>query len=216
MKQNALDLTPEGEPPVIAAASLLSVRYPAAIDTPPSVQDDVTPLSGVVMNYLALMLEAIQVEVGPAQGIRASSAEGTLLRFLGIELNNRVSNWRSIAKAYGGNEAGQIFGVMGRYYSQTGSGYNVVRTVAAQSFQGVHPMTKQPIAFCESPAPGTLQEIVNSIGGGVRCRAQWSGGGQITYDFRGHPAAIKPVGPCAGSHAQGVHILILYPYEAQQ
>lgn len=216
MKQNALDLTPDGEPPVIAAASLLSVRYPAAIDTPPSVQDDVTPLSGVVQNYLALMLEAIQVEVGPAQGIRASSSEGTLLRFLGAELNNRVSNWRSIAKAYGGNEVGQIYGVMGRYYSQTGSGYNVVRSQTATSFQGRHPMDKQPIAFCESPAPGTLQEIINSIGGGVRCRAQWTGSNQITYDFRGHPGGIKPVPACAGSHTQGVHILILFPYEAQQ
>lgn len=216
MRQNQVSPPPDSLVEIQAATSLLTVRYPAALDTPPSVLDDVTPLSGVLMNYLGLMLEAIQAEAGPLHGV--VDYHGSLLRFLGYQLNNRLSCWRSFGKAYGGDEAGQVFGLIKRYHSGTGSAFNTAQLGSATSNQGAHPTTKQPLVFGEAPqmGGGTAQQVIDSVGGGVRGRANWTGASSIDYSYRGSTAKLPPSGASSGAHTQGVHLLLFFPYEASQ
>lgn len=92
--------------PEAALASVLSVRYPFALDVAPALVEGVTPLSAQWDNYLGLMVEAVQAEIGPIGSLTGliGGVSASLMDFLGTEVAARIS----VVK---GNDAGRIFGL---------------------------------------------------------------------------------------------------------
>lgn len=200
-------LDPEAPEP--AGTSLLSPRYPAQLDVLPTITDDQTPLSGIWHNYLALMLEACMTELGTF-----AEMSGSLKDFLGVQFANKVSNWRSFQKTYGGNEAGQLFGFIKRYHSATAAGYANAQNSSASTHQGHHPSGKQPALFAEVLGTGiSAAAMVAGVGGGVRGEVTGIAGSSIQYRYRGSPADDSPGIP-SGSHVQPVNILLAFLVEA--
>ncbi len=205
-----------GGGPALEATSLLVVRYPSALDAPPTIEDDQTPLAGIFYNYLGLMIEAVMSELGPMAEIYRG-ANGTLKTFLGQEGANRISNWRSIAKTTGGgNEKGDVFGVIKFLQSFTASAWNVRRNRTITVQQGQHPDAKQPLLMSEASNPsGALSsaDMIDGIGGGIRGRGQWGGASTIFTISRGAPStAIGKNITITPSVA--VHQALLYMVEA--
>ncbi len=139
----------------IAAPSALVVRYPAALDTPPAFAgDQSTPVVGLFHNYLGLLIEAVQAEIGPMD-LKQFSVPSTLMFWLGTEVTgSRISNWRSQAKTSGGNAAGQIFGLHKRVVSGTGSLYDSTQSTSFNALQGQHPAFKTPVLLGTMSAGG--------------------------------------------------------------
>jgi len=204
------DLPQNPEAPASASgASLLSPRYPTAIDARPTITDNQTPLSGIWHNYLALMLEACMSELGTYPEM-----QGSLMDYLGVQFGTTVSNWRSFQKTYGGNEAGQLFGFIKRGHSATVAGYANAQSGSAATHQGHHPSGKTPVLFAEVVGTGiSPAAMVAGIGGGVRGEVTGILGASIQYTFRGCPADDAPGVP-SGSHVQPVNILLAFLVEA--
>ncbi len=190
-----------GEQEAAAAPNLLVVRYPVAIDTPPTMTNNVAPLSGIFHNYTALMLEAIMAEVGPLAILQKQ--HGTLLKFLGMEAANRISAWRSVTKTFGGNEAGQVFGLIKQSFLQLPSAYAARQFGTLDSWQGFHP-NKRPVLFGAVDGTGrTNQDMYIGVGGPFRCSSDGTSGTGGTYkyhfQYRGsradHIDTIEPFGP---------------------
>lgn len=210
---------PTPEAPGPAGASLLVTKYPKILDTVPNIQDDLTPLSGIFPNFLALMLEAIMAEAGtfPFTGDVLSGELQDLKNYLGVEAANTISNWRSIDKTAefgGGNEAGQIFGLIKKNHSATVTGYINEQGSSAIQSQGVIPGLREPVAFGEVIGIGIdAADMVLGIGGGIRAGVTGMTTSLISYTYRGHPATASPANP-AGDHTQQVNILLAFLTEA--
>ena len=213
--QNRLGLGPhvgaQGGQEQQAQTNLLVVRYPVAIDTPPTMNDDVAPLSGIFLNYAALMLEAIMAEVGPLATLKAR--HGTLLKFLGVEAANRISNWRSKTKTYGGNEAGQVYGLTKQFFNSTAASYGTIQFSTFTSFQGRH-RTKLPVAFATVDGTGkTNAQMVAGAGGPMMTLNRGHAGSDVYFiGYRGSRADHTTANP-VGTFAQAVDILNLYLWE---
>ena len=211
--QNRLGLGPHigapGGQELWAQANLLVVRYPVEIDTPPAMSNDVAPLSGIFHNYAALMLEAIMAEVGPLADL---PKPGTLLAFLGVEAANRISNWRSKTKTYGGNEAGQIYGLTKQHKTNTPLQYAVKQIASFTTFQGQR--TKLPVGFGAVDGTGkTNNQMVVGVGGPMLVNNRGHGGSDVySYEYRGSPAGKNPGAP-VGTFAQPADLLFLYLWE---
>ena len=213
--QNRLGLAPhigaQGGQEQQAQTNLLVVRYPVAIDTPPTMTNDVAPLSGIFHNYAALMLEAIMAEVGPLAELK--KRHGTLLAFLGIEAANRISNWRSKTKTYGGNEAGQVYGLTKQHKTNTPLQYAFKQLASFTTFQGRH-RRKLPVGFGTVDGTGkTNNQMVVGVGGPMLVNNRGHGNSDVySYEYRGSPAGKNPGVP-AGTFAQPADLLFLYLWE---
>lgn len=132
-----------GGSPANATASTLVVRYPGAIDTPPTLADGETPLASQYPNYLAQMIMAIESEIGPifTRSGRVASQK-TLMDLLGTETARRLS-------CVLGNDAGKMFGLQRASSDQTGDWYGAqpVNGQNVTAGQGSHPTFKNPAAF---------------------------------------------------------------------
>ncbi len=204
-----------GGSPLQQEAGLLSVRYPSAIDVPPILTDDQTPLSGIFYNYLGLMVESVLAEIGLTDFRTSIAGRNTLLTFLGHELGTALSNWRQFTKNWGGNQKGQTYGLIKHFFSQTGTGWNVDRNATATSWDGVHPAGKVPVMFCHPTSfQRSTAEIVASVGGGIRGRVNnWTAVNTLSLTFRGHPSGPTP-GASAGAKVFSMHAIIFFMVEA--
>lgn len=141
----SVGLSGDAGSPAEAPASVMAVRYPNAIDTPPTITDAVTPLAGQWHNYLALMIEAVMGEIGPlgaANGGRIGASEN-LLQFLGTEGAARLSLVRSIAK----DEAGQVYGVVKKTVAGTMTALNNETSFGVNNYHGADPSRHTPLLF---------------------------------------------------------------------
>lgn len=201
-----------GATPAAAASNLLVVRYPSAIDTPPTLANEETPLSGLFYNYLALILEAIMAELGPLNAILENHPN--LLRFLGSGFGVRLSAWQSNNKLDGGNEAGQLYGFIKIQRGFTGNGWNIVQTGSVNSVQGVLASNKKPVLFASVIGGGiSAADMVASVAGGVRGEITSQTGILMQWAARGHPSGTTP-GSVVHSFRQDVDLLICFLLEA--
>jgi hypothetical protein len=210
----------QGESQPEAVTSLLIVRYPAALDVPPNIANNVTPLSGVFYNYLGAMVEAILAEIGPMDLDKETKGRfPTLMAFLGVELANRLSCWRSWDKVTGtgtglDNEAGQVFGIIKQVVSTTAAGWNVGQSKSATTYQGIHPAGKNPLVFANPTAKfnQTSAQMAAGFGGGVRGGVSGQSGGVYSYAVRGHPSGVAP-GSCSGAQTQEADVVLFFMVE---
>lgn len=210
-------ITIEPEDPAEAPASLMVNRYPTGLDDVPTINDNETPLSGIFHNFLALMLEAAMQELGTFETLPVSTTIGQrgLMDFLGLQFAESVSNWRSFSKSFGGNEAGQIYGLIKKQHSLPASSYGGTVNGVATNHQGQHPNGKQPVLFAEVLGFGlTAAEMVAGIGGGIRGEVNGVLSSQFQYVIRGSPATFPTPGAPAGSFTQRVNVLLAFPVEA--
>lgn len=200
-----------------AGASVLVPRYPSALDQAPTIGQR-TPLSGVYWNYLGLLLEVIQAEIGPIAfpfkpGV---SARYNLAEWLGNEvLGNAISNWRSVAKAQGGNARGQIYGITKIFEQGTATFFAGRRTVNKTLSQGAHPLGKDPVLFghtsARNPATGVGHAASDLFNGPILIRGKADVVGstlQVTY--RG---AKSSGGQPTGSATFSANLVAIYMVE---
>lgn len=197
----------------LASPSTLVVRYPAAIDTPPAIAgDQSTPIVGLFHNYLGLLIEAVQAEVGPLDLFQAGQSRD-LLYWLGSELTgNRVSNWRSQTKTSGGDAAGQVFGLHKRTVSGASTFYNPTQSTTFSALQGQHPTTKTPVLFA---TPSAFNHGAGIFTGPAIIRGQVTGfaGGAYPAQFRGANGLFAG-GDSSGAGTFQADLLLLYMVEA--
>lgn len=209
-----------GSAPAQAATSLLIVRYPAAIDAPPTITDEDTPLSGIFHSYLALLLEAVMAELGPLTEVFRNPNIGSLMQFLGVELGSSISNWRSFTKSAGGNEAGQVFGLIKVRFQTAVSGYNVRNAITnVNPRSGGHAGSRVPVLFCQvsNQIPPALSgaDMATAVGGGVRGQAGFQSPTVYRADVRGCPGTATGGTPTAPGNPQvSTHVLFLFMHEA--
>ncbi len=199
-----------GASPQEAANSLLVVRYPNSIDTPPTI-DDETPLSGIYWNYLGMMLEAIQTEVGPmVLGLGTLN----LLQWLGSEVSgSSISNWQDSAKSAGGNSKGQVYGLQIAHVSGTASLFANSQIWSATNPHGATPTGKEPIMFCSVSA---FQDPANVFTGPAAVRAFGSfnaSSTSISGQYRGNNG-LSGGGSPSGSGTYSAMLLAFYMTEA--
>jgi hypothetical protein len=148
--------------PAISSSSVMVVRYPEAIDTPPTITDDVTPLAGQWHNYLGLLIEAVIGELGPLGTNGPQIGDSlTLKEFLGVEGGSRLSLYRSVDRSGADAEAGQLFGVMKLYRTGLTTFANTEQITTVTNNHGADPMGgRTPVAFACSNSHGqTGQEM---------------------------------------------------------
>jgi hypothetical protein len=152
-----IGLTGAAGSPAISSSSVMVVRYPEAIDTPPTITDDVTPLAGQWHNYLGLLIEAVIGELGPLGTNGPQIGDSlTLKQFLGVEGGSRLSLYRSVDRGGGDAEAGQLFGVMKLYRAGSVQFANTEQITTVTNNHGADPLGgRTPVAFCCSNHHGT-------------------------------------------------------------
>lgn len=201
--------------PNIAGQSILVTRYPMALDIPPTITEK-TPLSGLYSNFLALLLEAVQGEIGPIV-LPFYPAQGrpfSLQEWLGSEVaGNAVSCWNSSAKAQGGNARGQIFGLQVHTVSGVATSFGTLPSVLVPISQGIHLGGKEPVTFGMVSAFGHLPTDFFAGPAVIRGRAtqlalNWS------LIYRG-AAGDAPGGLPTGSGTFNAALLMLYMVEGQ-
>ena len=200
-----------GSQTAVATASTLMVRYPFAIDTPPTITNNLTPLVGQYENYLSLLIEVIESEVGaladPITGLIGGKT--TLMDFLGTEAAPRIS--QAV-----GNSAGQIFGFEKTSAVGAGSAFGSASAVATGShttLSGQNTALARPLMFsCTQMTNPNYRWIDNNGVFAVRGEASWGASSSITYKYRGCDGTTA--GTPVGTATHRVHLLFLYAVDS--
>lgn len=183
-----------GESQPVALPTFLVAQYPGAKDLPPTIVDDETPLSAQWTNYLGLLIEAIEAEVGPFP--QDMTRAGVPLRNLKDLLGTAVMAGLSIPAGIGRAGPGRLYGVQQLRFRKLATEYAIVEsgTITAP-FAWPRTPPKQPLFFAipEAPASGVLDLLHGPTI--VRGHAWWVNANTIGYEYRGiHTQTSDPGG----------------------
>jgi len=172
----------------LAGATSLVAQYPQAKDVMPTIADDVTPLSAQWTNYLGLLIEAIEAEIGPfPQGMVRFGAP---IRNLKDLLGTAVMSGLSASRSAGVNAQGKLFGVQQFHLTKLASLYALVATGSLSSpFAWPKSPAKQPLFFAITEAPASGNQDIIAGPAIVRGNATWTTSTAIGYQYRGHTGA---------------------------
>lgn len=179
---------PAGAPgelgPLAASTSLIS-QYPGAIDVPPVIVDDLTPLSAQWINHVQAIVESIEAEIGPLPRMqRFGNQVNTLQDLLGTSLQPGLS----ISRSTSAGPAGRVYGIQQIHITQSAATYSALLSGTLPQPFPHHPLgnSKQLFfAMAEAPAGLPVQTIIDgpaTVAG--RC---FSVGATavLAYDYRG-------------------------------